>query len=89
MGEYDFRTLDNILDIIDNELLETQTFQGLEEFSELNRRIKEGKCRLKREIFKRYREIGVVRSQHAVMHNIATPPHTPITLSPTVYRALC
>lgn len=60
VGELDFRTLDNILDIIDNEILETPSFHGIQEFCEVNKRINEAKSTLKREIFKRYREIGVV-----------------------------
>jgi hypothetical protein len=61
MNEFDFRTLDNILDIIDDELAETQPFQGTSEFISLLERISTTKSALRKEIFKRYREIGIVR----------------------------
>jgi hypothetical protein len=61
MNEFDFRTLDNILDIIDDELAETQSFQGTSEFISLLERISTTKSSLRKEVFKRYREIGIVR----------------------------
>jgi hypothetical protein len=60
MKEFDFRTIDNILDIIDDELTETQCFQGTGEFIALLERIATTKSALKKEIFRRYREIGIV-----------------------------
>lgn len=61
MNEFDFRTLDNILDIIDDELAETRAFQGTSQFISLLERIATTKSALRKEIFKRYREIGIVR----------------------------
>jgi hypothetical protein len=84
MKEFDFRTIDNILDIIDNELAETQCFQGTGEFIALLERITTTKSALRKEIFKRYREIGIVRP---------SPPSLPcrdtLSLSVSHKHSLC
>lgn len=67
MNEYDFRTIDNILDIIEDELAETQTFHGTGQFISLIERIRSTKSALKKEIFKRYREIGIVSNSSSLV----------------------
>jgi hypothetical protein len=62
MKDFDFRTIHNVLDIIDNELSETQSFHGIKLFSQLKQRISKSKDLLKKVIFRRYREIGYVSS---------------------------
>jgi hypothetical protein len=60
MKDFDFRTIHNVLDIIDSELSETQPFHGIKFFRELKQRIFKAKDALKKVIFRRYREIGSV-----------------------------
>ena len=60
MKDFDFRTIHNVLDIIDNELFETQSFHGVTFFCDLKKRIFKAKDSLKKVIFRRYRELGLV-----------------------------
>jgi hypothetical protein len=62
MKDFDFRTIHNVLDIIDNEFFETQSFHGVQFFRDLKKRILKAKDCLKKVIFRRYRELGLVLS---------------------------
>lgn len=69
MKDFDFRTIHNVLDIIDNELSETQAFHGVQIFRELRKRVTKAKDALKKVIFRRYREIGLVMNESSRLFN--------------------